>query len=169
MSVAQMTEAVPAGNLRKLKGRFYVRKPRVIWVWEESLSMMPLLRVAWQSPPETELLSYAEKMIPPPPSLERLPQQEVQDYPFTCRCRLKPGVREERALKREKEEKVGSDADQEERQASVGLCNDEAELCHISPRQTELSASVSPADSMPNCITHRSDCREQKSCVWWLL
>lgn len=65
MSVAQMTEAVPAGNLRKLKWWFYFRGPRVIWVWKESFSMMPLLRVAWQFPPEAELLSYAEKMISP--------------------------------------------------------------------------------------------------------
>lgn len=29
----------------------------------------------------------------------------------------------------------------------------------------QLSASVSHADFMPNCITHKTDCREEKSYV----
>lgn len=38
-------------------------------------------------------------------------------------------------------------------------------LCHISPSQTELSASVSHADLTPNCITLKNHRREQKSSV----
>lgn len=57
-------------------------------------------------PPETEplSLSYAEKITPPIIRGVWFPQQGLQDYPYTCLCLLKPGVKEERELKWEKRE-----------------------------------------------------------------
>lgn len=43
------------------------------------------------------------------------------------------------------------------------LCNDEALLCHISPSQTVLSASVSGTDLVPKRITPKNNCGEEKS------